>query len=320
MAPEIGPIERLGAADVDALTDLADARGWGRTPLRWALTLGVEHSSAWGIRADGGGLLATVSLHEPPGGDAIVGAMLVAESFARQGLGSALLATVIAAHEGDGSGSDLAAGRRGSGALTLFATPIGQPLYERHGFVTRERIHVHHGPGPQGGPGARARGIVVGPAGGDAQGLAALTELDGATGVGDRSALLAALAALPGAVLARTRSGTAAGLAWPHGGGGHLVGPVAAVTDPDALGLVAVLASAAREAGATSLRLDASSAQVGLRAWCSAHAMPEVRVAPGMVRIPDGGPGAPGSVGTEGAPTPAAPSKSRRTLITQGFG
>lgn len=323
MSDEVAAIERLDPSDVGALTDLAEARGWGRLPTRWALTL--EHCRVWGIRdPHGSGLRGTVSLHSPDGGPAVLGAMLVAEADERQGSGTALLGHAIAAHQAGedppatdrprsaGSGGFGGAGgapepdRAGSSTLTLFATPYGQPLYARHGFVEREVIHVHEGPGPQGGPGARARGIVVGPPDEDA--VAQLVACDLATGVGDRSALLRSLATLPGAVLARTEAGTAAGVAWPQADGAYLVGPLAADADPDALGVLAVLASAAKEAGAHTLRVDVAANQVGLRAWCKAHALPQVRTATGMVLA---GPA---------DPPPAPPAKSRRTLTTQGFG
>ena len=287
-------IEPLDRGDVDALTDLADARGWGRTPSRWTLTF--DHARVWGIRdagaSRGSGLLAAVSRYEPDGGLAVIGAMLVAEGHERQGIGSALLQVAIDA---------------GGVPVGLYATDLGEPVYRRAGFVDRERIHVHQGDGPPGAAaaGARKRGMQAGPP--DATSLALLQALDAETEVGDRSALIADLAAVPGAVIATAASGRAAALAWPQGDGRYGIGPVAAFDDPGALGVAATVVEAARAAGAVSFRIDLGTSQVGLRTWCGARGIPEIRTAPGLVLAP------------EGVDVPP-PSPARRALITQGFG
>ena len=288
------PIVPLEFADLPALTALGASRGWEVAPTRWALTF--DHAQLWGVRApDGTSLLGSVSLYLPPGGAAVVGAMLVAEDHERHGLGAALLAAAL---EVVPPATD----------VLLYASAIGEPLYRRAGFVDREVVHLHQGPGPPGAAsaGARRRGMRAGTP--DPASVAALVVLDASTGVGDRSGLIAALAAKPGAVLSASTSGTAAGLAWPTQEGAYLIGPVAAADEAGALGAVATLVEAARAAGAERFRLDLATAQVGLRTWCSARGITEVRTAPGLIR-----PAAPDR------PVPP-PSESRRTLITQGFG
>lgn len=293
-SPVDWPIVALDGADLGAFTDLAAARGWGRTPSRWALTL--EHAEVWGVRsADGRSLYGTVSLYRPPGGPAVVGGMLVAADQERQGLGEALLAHAVAAAPG------------GVG-IVLYATPFGDALYRRAGFVDREVVHVHQGAGPPGAAsaGARRRGMRVGPP--EPAGLAVLAAVDAASGVGDRSALLADVAALAGAQVSIDKGETAAGLAWPTHEGNWSIGPVAATDEAGALGVVATLVEAARAAGAEQFRIDLATPQVGLRTWCSARGIGEIRTAPGLV-LP-----------AHPANPVDHPTEARRALITQGFG
>lgn len=293
--PDDWSIEPLGAGDVEALTDLASSRGWGQVPRRRrVLTVGL--AEVWGVRGpDGVTLIGAVSLYQPDGGAAVVGAMLVAQDHERQGLGSALLTTVLAALP---PGTD----------AILYATPVGEALYRRAGCVDREVVHVHMGPGPPGAAssGARRRGMRVGEP--DPTSVEVLAALDVASGMGDRSALIGAIAAQPGAVLSVSTAGTAAGLAWPTQEGCYLIGPVAASDEAGALGVVATLVEAGRAEGAEQFRIDLATVQVGLRAWCSARGIAEVRTAAGMVR--------PAVLATEVPP----PAEARRTLITQGFG
>jgi GNAT superfamily N-acetyltransferase len=290
-AGQVSAVVGLGPSDVDGVTTLAASRGWGTTPDRWRYTL--QHTSTWGIRtAEGDGLIGSVSLYRPAGAPPVIGAMLVADGHERQGLGGSLLATALSA--------------AGPQSVVLFATPLGEALYRRAGFLTRETIHVHHGAGSAEPlyPSVRGR-VEVGPP--SAASLAALCRLDEASGLGDRSAMLTTVAAEPGALVAVDQRETAAGLAWPQGEEGRwAIGPVHAPDEAAAVAIVAALAAGARRAGAASIRLDFATEQTALRAWCAANGFPEIRTAPGLVRP---GPG--------GAP---APSTTRRALLTQGFG
>ncbi|MGI8755232.1 MAG: GNAT family N-acetyltransferase [Acidimicrobiales bacterium] len=291
--PHDWSIEPLSPNDAEALTDLAASRGWGRTPSRWALTFAL--ADVWGARGpDGSTLLGTVSRYRPDGGAAVVGAMLVAEGHERQGLGSALLTTALAAVPPETD-------------VLLYATSFGESLYRRFGFIDREVMHVHVGPGPPGtaSAGSRRRGMRVGAP--EPASLAALVARDTANAMGDRSALISAIAAQPGALVSVSNAGTAAGLAWPTQERSYLIGPVAAADEAGALGVVATLVEAARATGAEEYRIDLATVQVGLRAWCGARGIAEVRTASGLIR-------------PAAATAVPPPVEARRTLITQGFG
>lgn len=95
-------------------------------------------------------------------------------------------------------------------------------------------------------------------------------------------------------------------LADARGWGSTPDGPMAATDDADALGVLATLVEVARAEGAEEFRIDLATVQVGLRAWCSARGLPEIRTAPGLM------------LRAEGEAT--SPSPARRALITQGFG
>jgi GNAT superfamily N-acetyltransferase len=119
------PIRRLGPADLKRCVALSLDRGWSPERAKWSLLLAA--SEVFGVDApDGRGLAGAVVLTRWGPDLASVGMMLVAARYGRRGLGRALMEHLLAA-AGEGA------------AVTLFATDMGRPLYERLGFAPVRR-------------------------------------------------------------------------------------------------------------------------------------------------------------------------------------
>ena len=119
------PIRRLGPGDLRRCVALSVDRGWSPERAKWALLL--ECAEAFGADApdeavpSGGRLAGAVVLTRWGPDLASVGMMLVATRYARRGLGRALMEHVLA--------------EAGDATVTLFATDLGRPLYEKLGFA-----------------------------------------------------------------------------------------------------------------------------------------------------------------------------------------
>lgn len=98
-------------------------RGWSPEKAKWSLLL--EVSEFFGVDAPDGGLAGAVVLTRYGADLASVGMMLVAARHGRRGLGRALMEHLLAAS--------------GDATVTLFATDLGRPLYEKLGFRTIRR-------------------------------------------------------------------------------------------------------------------------------------------------------------------------------------
>ena len=113
-------------------------RGWSPERSKWSLLLGA--CQTFGVDApDGRGLAGAVVLTRWGPDLASVGMMLVAARYGRRGLGRALMEHVIA--------------EAGDATVTLFATDLGRPLYEKLGFTPVRRSVSFVGafrPGPAG--------------------------------------------------------------------------------------------------------------------------------------------------------------------------
>lgn len=117
------PAER---GDLPAIADLRRAAGWSVHD--WALEAVLDPSNAYCVVAvdDEGGVLA-VGSGITYGALGFVGNMVVAGDHRRRGLGTAILADVVAFLE-----------HRGCTRLELYATAEGRQLYARHGFELTE--------------------------------------------------------------------------------------------------------------------------------------------------------------------------------------
>ena len=123
------PVRRLGPDDLRQCVALALDRGWSPERAKWALLLDV--SEVFGVDAPDGGLAGAVVLTRYGSRLASVGMMLVAARHGRRGLGRALMEHLLA--------------EAGDATVTLVATDLGKPLYDKLGFRTIRRNAIFFG-------------------------------------------------------------------------------------------------------------------------------------------------------------------------------
>ena len=281
-------IRRLEPGDLKRCVALSIDRGWSPERSKWALLL--EVSEAFGVDApDGRGLAGAVVLTRWGPDLASVGMMLVAARYGRRGLGRALMEHVIA--------------EAGQATVTLFATDLGRPLYEKLGFQLVRRNVSFVGQFRPGSDGADARAGSRAPAGSAGYpraaveaDLPAILAADYAAFAADRSHVLRRL---PGfadriAVLAahpdtddphqphhsdhpeHSIRGYAA--AWRNTPSSTVIGPLVAPDAQAAEQLILDLAAHARG----SLRLDLDPDRPELPAWAHKHGLEPVSRTTGM--------------------------------------
>ncbi|WP_247597656.1 GNAT family N-acetyltransferase [Streptomyces sp. RKND-216] len=176
-------VRRLTLDDLAACGDLAESRGWGREAHKWRLLLtagrgyGVDAPDRPGALA---GAFVLTFYPALPGGRAYtcVSMVLVAERFARRGLGRHLVRHALA--------------ESGDHAAFLSATPNGRPLYEELGFRPVGTSCMLRGPFTP-AVGDDVRPAAVRPA--RAADLTAVRALDARAFGADRTELLARLPA-----------------------------------------------------------------------------------------------------------------------------
>jgi predicted N-acetyltransferase YhbS len=262
------PIRRLGPDDLRRCVALSVDRGWSPERAKWSLLLGC--AEAFGVDApDGpvpsGGRLAGAVVLTRWGPDlASVGMMLVSARYARRGLGRALMEHVI--------------GAAGDATVTLFATDMGRPLYEKLGFRPARRCvsfvgtfrpgrAAPGGPPAQPGPGAPAE--VIRPA--TEADLPSILAVDQAAFGADRGRVLTRL---PGfaerlAVLENGQVISGYAAAWRNLPSSAIIGPVVAPDTEAAKRLIADLA--AKVSG--NVRLDLDPDRPELPAWAHARGL-----------------------------------------------
>jgi GNAT superfamily N-acetyltransferase len=274
------PIRTLGADDLRRCVALAVDRGWSPERAKWSLLLGC--AEVFGIDApDGavpsGGRLAGAVVLTRWGSDlASVGMMLVATRYARRGLGRALMEHVIA--------------EAGDATVTLFATDMGRPLYEKLGFLPVRRSvsfvgtfrRDGGGPGPrliqaghggraaEDGPGVRAECIRTAA---EAD-LPSILAVDQAAFGADRGRVLNRL---PGfaerlAVLETGQGISGYAAAWRSHPSSATIGPVVA---PDAAAAKRLITDLAATVSG-NVRLDLDPERPELPAWAHARGLEPV--------------------------------------------
>jgi GNAT superfamily N-acetyltransferase len=250
------PIRRLGPEDLARCVALAVDRGWSPERPKWSLLLAA--SEVFGVDApDGRGLAGSVTLTRWGTDYAAVGMMLVALRYERRGLGRALMEHALRA-----------AGH--SATVTLFATDMGRPLYEKLGFaavrrnvsfVGRFRVPSGHGD----------RGVRTA-AGAD---LPAILDLDRAAFGADRGHILTPLSRLADRVAVAEVGGSPGrgivghAVAWRNTPASTVIGPLVAADGETARRLVTALAASAR----TPVRLDLDPDRPELPGWAHAHGL-----------------------------------------------
>jgi GNAT superfamily N-acetyltransferase len=221
------PIRRLTPRDLTACADLSEDRGWPREEHKWRFLLTA--GKGYGIDAPGAGLLAACVVtsygpQEQPDLGA-VGMVLVAERYARQGVGRRLMRHVLST--------------MGPTPLTLHATSNGRPLYEELGFKVSGRAEMVRG---RFSPGGVTPAVATRPA--TADDLTAILWLDTEAFGVDRTHIITRLPAFADQVRVAEENGRIIGYAavWPNMDT-HVVGPLIARDTEVAKALIASLAA-----------------------------------------------------------------------------
>jgi len=269
------PVRRLGPADLPHCVRLSVGRGWLPEKAKWSLLL--EVAEVFGVDApdgaDGDGALAgAVVLTRYGAGLASVGMMLVAARHGRQGLGRALMEHLLA--------------EAGDATVTLFATALGKPLYDKLGFRVIRRSTAFTGRfTPATADNAAMRTRPAGPAD-----MAAIIDVDKAAFGADRSRLLERLPTFAEKLLVLQAADGVKGFAaaWPN----HtstVIGPVVAPDAAAAQQLITGLAADTRG----QVRVDLDPDRPGLPAWAVRHGLRPAGLNPVMAygdRPPPGDP------------------------------
>ncbi|WP_055599092.1 GNAT family N-acetyltransferase [Streptomyces aureus] len=259
------PIRRLGVDDLLACADLSENRGWPREEHKWGLLLAA--GTGYGIDDPSGTGLITCSVVTSYGpGLAAIGMVLVAERYARQGVGRRLMEHVLA--------------EAGDTPLTLHATPYGQPLYEQLGFTETGRAEMVRGRFTFAAP---APAVPVRPA--TAEDLQAILRLDHEVFGLDRTHVITRLPAFADHLRVAEEDGEITGFAaaWPNMDT-HVVGPLIARDPATARALIASLAAATDR----PLRTDIDVRHSALLSWVKENGLDAVASNAVMVRsLPD---------------------------------
>ncbi|MFI1649116.1 GNAT family N-acetyltransferase [Streptomyces avidinii] len=274
------PIRALTVDDLHRCADLSEDRGWLREDHKWRLLLAA--GTGYGVDApDGRGLAASCvvtrygTTHAGPE-LAAIGMVLVADRFARQGLGRRLMTHVC---------NDVLKGV----PLTLHATPYGRPLYEELGFETTGRAEMLMGAfRHEDTPGAYGT-VRVRPA--NAEDLPRILRLDAEIFGTDRTHMITRLPAFADRlVVAEDASGnselTGYAAAWPNLDT-QVIGPLIAQDTATAQSLVTALARGTDRV----LRTDVDVRHEELLAWLKDRGLASVAFNTVMTRDIPGLPG-----------------------------
>lgn len=124
----VGDLRALTTADIPAAMTLVDQVGWNQTPADWVRFLSASPEGCFAAVVDG--RLAGTSATVVYGGRlAWIGMVIVDRDYRKRGIGRRLLEAACDAVD-----------RLDVPCAKLDATPAGQPLYERHGFVVERRL------------------------------------------------------------------------------------------------------------------------------------------------------------------------------------
>lgn len=259
------PVRRLTSDDLLACADLSENRGWPREEHKWGFLLTA--GTGYGIDDPAGtGLLAGCVVTSYGPGLAAIGMVLVAERYARQGVGRRLMRHVLA--------------EAGDTALTLHATPNGQPLYEELGFAETSRAEMVRGRFTFTAP---APAVPVRPA--TADDLQAILRLDREVFGLDRTHVLTRLPSFADHLRVAEEAGEVTGFAaaWPNMDT-HVVGPLVARDTGTAQALIASLAATTDR----PLRTDIDVRHTTLLRWLKENGIDSVASNSVMIRsLPD---------------------------------
>jgi GNAT superfamily N-acetyltransferase len=256
------PIRRLQSDDLKRCVALSVDRGWSPDRSKWSLLLTA--SEAFGVDApDGRGLAGAVVLTRWGTDLASVGMMLVAARYGRRGLGRGLMEHVLA--------------EAGDATVTLFATDLGRPLYEKLGFLPVRRNVSFVGefrPGRTTGSGPAGAAAADDPAGlrpATEADLPAILAVDRAAFGADRAHVLTWLPGFADRITVLA-DGSGYAAAWRNTPSSTVIGPLVA---PDAERAEQLIADLAAHAHGT-IRLDLDPDRPELPAWADKHGLEPV--------------------------------------------
>ncbi|MFB6511297.1 GNAT family N-acetyltransferase [Streptomyces virginiae] len=271
------PIRALTVDDLRRCAGLSEDRGWLREEHKWRLLLAA--GSGYGVDAPDGRGLAAACVVTRYGGShagpelAAIGMVLVADRFARQGLGRRLMTHVC-----DGVLKGV--------PLTLHATPYGRPLYEELGFETTGRAEMLRGAFRHETAPATSRTSRIRPA--TAEDLPRILRLDAEVFGTDRTHMITRLPAFADRLVVaedHSADGTLTGYAaaWPNMDT-QVIGPLIAHDTATAQSLVTALATGTDR----ELRTDVDVRHEELLAWLKDRGLASVAFNAVMTRdIPD---------------------------------
>ncbi|MEU5631570.1 GNAT family N-acetyltransferase [Streptomyces rishiriensis] len=250
------PIRRLTHRDLTACADLSEDRGWPREEHKWGFLLSA--GQGYGIDDPAGGLVAAcvVTEYGPHGRPRLgaIGMVLVAERYARQGVGRRLMRHVVSL--------------MGAIPLTLHATPNGLPLYEELGFKSTGRAEMvcGHFTAPE-----RSSEVITRAA--TAEDLPSILRLDDEVFGADRTHVIARLPAFADHLRVAEDEGRIIGYAaaWPNMAT-QVVGPLIARDTETAKALLASLAACTDR----PLRTDVDVRHEELLDWVKGHGLESV--------------------------------------------
>lgn len=246
------PIRRLGLGDLKRCVALSIDRGWPPERAKWSLLLAA--CEVFGVDApDGKGLAGAVVMTRWGADYASAGMMLVAARYGRRGLGQALMEHLLRA--------------AGEGAVTLFATDQGRPLYEKLGFApVRKSVSLRGRFRASASPGGSPGGVRAA----TEADLPAILELDRAAFGADRGTILSRLPSFADRVAVIDDGGiTGYAAAWRNEPTSTVIGPVVAPDGAAARLLIAELAARTP----TPVRLDLDPDRPELPGWANAHGL-----------------------------------------------
>ncbi|MBP0632618.1 GNAT family N-acetyltransferase [Cupriavidus sp. AcVe19-1a] len=246
--------------DVPAAHALSQALRWPHRAEDWQFVLRL----GTGFVAEEAGAVIGTGLCWTQGQQASLGMIIVSSSHQGKGIGKELMRLVLEV--------------LGDRTTLLNATPAGQPLYERLGFVATGTIHQHQGTMNAVGPVALAAGERLRPF--EPRDIDAVTALaNRATGM-FRSELLKALLPIAETVVLE-RNGEAIGFSiLRRFGRGHVIGPVVA---PDSERAKALVAHWGAACAGSFVRVDVTGTS-GLQDWLAQAGLPQVDTVVAMAR------------------------------------
>ncbi|MEV7194929.1 GNAT family N-acetyltransferase [Streptomyces sp. NPDC093510] len=251
------PIRRLTPRDLRVCADLSENRGWPREEHKWGLLLSA--GTGYGIDdPDGHGLIGAyvVTQYGPPQRPALaaIGMVLVAERYARQGVGRRLMQYAVE--------------EAATTPLTLHATPTGRLLYEQLGFKVIGRAEMVAGRFAAVGP---LPDVATRPA--TAEDLGAILQLDIEVFGQDRMHVITRLPAFTDQLRVAEADGEIVGYAgaWPNMET-HVVGPLVARDTETAKALIASLGAGTER----PLRTDIDVRHEELLAWVKENGLESV--------------------------------------------